>query len=223
MWNQTNLWESLAEKKNSGELCSQRVEKYREILMERVLIDPVEKILKFGSFFQLARKSPRGNLQNFSVATDLFCRQPHPINKLNYFTMSPGEGPCIRNTFQLHPITSTTSTQNASGGNQNQNIKFNQDFMIQCMGWKFEPLFLLALPQMPQISEINDIQLSRKEDHPISYFRWKFIYPDPEMRLEMEDENVPYNAHVLLVHSATNRLATNQKISTRTLFGKKIM
>ncbi|XP_055708866.1 cilia- and flagella-associated protein 161-like [Phlebotomus papatasi] len=203
----------LSEKKNNGELCVQKVERFREILLKRITIDPQKKFITFGSFIQLRRNHPGGPLY-LSLATDYFCNNLHPITESCDLTLSSTNFPCARNTFKICSMEEKSAFSNA-------NLKYNQDFLLQCLGWDAEPLYLLCPPKSWTESEKSDIQLGRIGVNSLSYFRWKFAHPDSEQRLEMEGEIIPFDSRALLIHSATNRVATNKGDSVRTIFGRE--
>ncbi|XP_059622921.1 cilia- and flagella-associated protein 161-like [Phlebotomus argentipes] len=178
------------------------------ILIKSVTIDSPTKFITFNSFLQLRR-------HNFclSLAIDFFSNHSHPISEACDFTLTPEILPCIRNTFQICPRTEQSTKK--------PRLKYNQDFLLQCLGWTEEPLYLCSPPRISVDDKTPDIQLRKMEGKSQNYHRWKFVHPDPEERLEMEGENIPYNSPVLLVHSASNRVATNRGVFARTIFGKE--
>ncbi|XP_055691259.1 cilia- and flagella-associated protein 161 [Lutzomyia longipalpis] len=214
MFSESTWTNKLLDKKNNGDLCVQKENNFRQILMKKIIIDSSESFIKFGSLVQLARQpSAVKELRYLSLSADYvsISMYTHSIDECSILTLSSSNYPCIRNTFEIFPLEDDLV---------NSPLKYNQDFLLRCIYWEDnKPMGLMASPNTWANGERNhDIKLKRIVGNSLSHYRWKFIHPDCEVRLEMEGEYIPFNKKVILVHSLTNRILTNEGTSVRTIF-----
>lgn len=238
------------EKRNQGELLVQKVRKLHENLLKEVKIQSFCTHIRFGSIVQLIAadlrcERPDGKwVLSFSIDEKTLQKYQH-LNEKFYLCVSFAKSSCVRNSFKI--ITPDTAKDKCG-----ELLKYNEDFMLQCIDCEDSPLVLYSSPKSAglingnsdtaaayfnQISEISQsvgiYQLPQNvngTNHsgdaekciPIAHCRWRAVHQEPTIRYETDGDPVPSNTRLIIQNSFTNRNLATEFVWTKSFFGMEL-
>jgi hypothetical protein len=197
-------------KKETGSLLVNAKQKQLEESLQQVqLSDSPDGLLHFGNKVLLINHQSEA----------FMCANPHEvIHKAQdafAVTTGPNSNACVRNCFELERA-------DPNDGFDDDVIHYGQNFRFKMESFSkiTQPVYMYS----EMLSPLAASKFSRHQEVVVypektGQTLWQVLYPDTQVRFEMEGKEVPAGAPVVFRHAHTGSFLASDKINYNNIFG----
>jgi len=199
-------------KKETGSLCvTQKQKKLAECSGPAQLSNTSDGVLRFGTKIQLANHQSRGIL---SV-------NPHDesakAHKSYVLTTTPSADPTMRNVFEIERV-------EADDGFDDDIVHFGQNVRLKMEPFSQLPATVYMHSEL--VTALAAAKFSRHQEvtaitEPSGETKWQFLFPDVNVRPEMDGEPVPAGEPLVIRHIQTGSFLASDEIPYQNMFGQE--
>ncbi|XP_069018872.1 cilia- and flagella-associated protein 161 isoform X1 [Embiotoca jacksoni] len=194
--------EEYLEKKERGELAAQKVDFLKENILRPVNLSVTnDGGLHFGDVIMLVNMGGENSERSVvSINADInsLTKTPSPGIQIPC-AVSAGKSvqPCTRTAFIITSV---------DGSPEGSMLRFEQSFALKTTSGFARGLNLTSdLQSFQKYAKKSHLQEVNLDDNASFLSWWKVVHFDPQERLEYEDQPVPANVKVVIIHCKTNQ------------------
>ncbi|XP_069567222.1 cilia- and flagella-associated protein 161 isoform X1 [Brachyistius frenatus] len=194
--------EEYLEKKERGELAAQKVDFLKENILRPVNLSVTnDGGLHFGDVIMLVNMGGENSERSVvSINADInsLTKTPSPGIQIPC-AVSAGKSvqPCTRTAFIITSV---------DGSPEGSMLRFEQSFALKTTSGFARGLYLTSdLQSFQKYAKKSHLQEVNLDDNASFLSWWKVVHFDPQERLEYEDQPVPANVKVVIIHCKTNQ------------------
>jgi hypothetical protein len=203
------LKDFLKKKETGSLLVNAKQKQLEESLQQAQLSDTPDGLLRFGNKVLLINHQSEA----FMCANPYDCI--HKAQDAFAVTTGPNSNACVRNSFELERV-------DLNDGFEDDVIHYGQNFRIKMM-----PFSKISQPVYMHSELVTPLAASKFSRHQevVVYPEgngqtiWQLLYPDTQVRFEMEGQEVRAGTPVVLRHVHTGSFLASDKIPYNNIFG----